>query len=69
MRVARSPLTFLNKFAVADVKTALELSDQQFLTKYNRKKPTTDDEIIFSCRLGMRTLKAAVTASSLGYKK
>uniref|UniRef100_A0A182NH53 Rhodanese domain-containing protein n=1 Tax=Anopheles dirus TaxID=7168 RepID=A0A182NH53_9DIPT len=51
------------------VRTELSLSPDAFETKYGRKKPTTDDPIIFSCRSGVRSGQAALEADQLGFKK
>lgn len=43
------------------------MSADNFLQKYGRQKPDKETEIIFHCRLGMRSLKAAQEASKLGF--
>uniref|UniRef100_A0A182LV89 Rhodanese domain-containing protein n=1 Tax=Anopheles culicifacies TaxID=139723 RepID=A0A182LV89_9DIPT len=50
------------------VRTELNLSSEDFEKKYGRKKPTTNDPIIFSCRSGVRAGQAALEADQLGYK-
>ncbi|XP_055322401.1 rhodanese domain-containing protein CG4456-like isoform X2 [Sitodiplosis mosellana] len=52
---------------LGEVNTALSLSDGQFKTKYNRSKPKLTDEVIFHCRIGMRSENAAIAANKLGY--
>jgi rhodanese-related sulfurtransferase len=54
---------------VLEVKDALNLNDDDFLKTYHRKKPGVEDEIIFSCRSGVRAEKGAQAAISLGYQK
>lgn len=54
---------------VGEVNTALSLSDSQFKTKFNRTKPNFNDEVIFHCKIGMRSENAAIAASKLGYTK
>lgn len=54
---------------VSKVKDALNLNDAEFNNKYQRNKPTVDDEVIFSCLLGGRAQKGADAAVGLGFKK
>lgn len=54
---------------VGEINTALSMSDRQFKTKYNRNKPESTDEIIFHCKIGMRSENAAIAATKLGYTK
>ncbi|XP_022095224.1 putative thiosulfate sulfurtransferase, mitochondrial [Acanthaster planci] len=55
---------------VLDVEAALQLSDDEFRAKYGRTKPEkSDDNIVFTCKKGIRSLKARDTARSLGFKK
>lgn len=62
--------SFLFEFlTVGEVDAALNMSDRQFKTKYNRNKPDVTDEIIFHCKVGMRSENAAITAIKLGYIK
>ncbi|KAH8306353.1 hypothetical protein KR018_008750 [Drosophila ironensis] len=51
------------------VSQELEASDQVFRAKYGREKPKPDTEIIFHCKIGRRSLKAAQAAASLGFTK
>ncbi|XP_014093205.1 rhodanese domain-containing protein CG4456 [Bactrocera oleae] len=46
---------------------AEDVRPQMFLSKYGRRKPNFDDEIIFTCRLGKRALKAAEIANAMGF--
>uniref|UniRef100_A0A182SVB7 Rhodanese domain-containing protein n=1 Tax=Anopheles maculatus TaxID=74869 RepID=A0A182SVB7_9DIPT len=50
------------------VAAELNLSPDAFEKKYGRKKPTTSDPIIFSCRSGVRAGQAAMEADKLGFK-
>lgn len=50
------------------VRSELSLSPEAFEKKYGRKKPSTSDPIIFSCRSGVRAGQAAFEADQLGYK-
>ncbi|XP_038052333.1 uncharacterized protein LOC119725039 [Patiria miniata] len=55
---------------VLDVEAALQLPDGEFRSKYGRGKPQkSDDNIVFTCKKGIRSLKARDTARSLGYSK
>lgn len=58
-------------FVVNDVQHTFSdaISSDNFEKLYNRKKPTNDQEIIFSCRSGMRAGKAATMLVQLGYTK
>jgi len=46
----------------------LAVSDQVFKSKYGRDKPKSDTEIVFHCKIGRRSLKAAEAATALGFK-
>lgn len=50
------------------VSQELAVSDQIFKSKYGRDKPEPDTEIIFHCKIGKRSLKAAEAAAALGFK-
>lgn len=51
------------------VEEALLTSPDDFKAKYQHEKPSNDQEVIFSCKLGGRAQKAADKATSLGFKK
>ncbi|XP_034486695.1 rhodanese domain-containing protein CG4456 [Drosophila innubila] len=53
---------------LGNVSQELAVSDQLFKSKYGRNKPKSDTEIIFHCKIGKRSLKAAEAANALGYK-
>jgi len=48
---------------------ALKLDSKTFNEIYDREKPGLNDEIIFSCLLGVRAQKGATIAVGLGFKK
>ncbi|XP_017113508.1 rhodanese domain-containing protein CG4456 isoform X2 [Drosophila elegans] len=50
------------------VSQELTASDQLFKSKYGREKPQPDTEIIFHCKIGKRSLKAAEAATALGFR-
>ncbi|EDW81203.1 uncharacterized protein Dwil_GK11151 [Drosophila willistoni] len=50
------------------VSQELSTSNEAFKSKYGRDKPQPNTEIIFHCKIGKRSLKAAETAASLGFK-
>lgn len=54
---------------VGDIQATLNWSSSQFKAKFSRDKPQQADEIIFYCKLGMRSEKAAIAATQLGYSK
>lgn len=54
---------------MGDVETAFRLTDKDFNKKYNRKKPSKSDEIVFYCKAGIRSDQAATAVSKLGFKK
>lgn len=56
-------------FPVGQVKTALQLSADEFKEKYGGEKPQQTDNIVFSCLAGIRSKQALETATSLGYKE
>lgn len=43
------------------------LSEEEFLEKYGRPKPTKDTKIIFSCRSGRRSASVQERMQKLGY--
>ncbi|XP_068156922.1 rhodanese domain-containing protein CG4456 [Drosophila tropicalis] len=50
------------------VSQELSTSNEAFKSKYGRDKPQPNTEIIFHCKIGKRSLKAAETAAALGFK-
>ncbi|EDX14154.1 rhodanese domain-containing protein CG4456 [Drosophila simulans] len=50
------------------VSQELAASEQLFKSKYGREKPKPETEIIFHCKIGKRSLKAAEAAAALGFK-
>ncbi|XP_017046914.1 rhodanese domain-containing protein CG4456 [Drosophila ficusphila] len=50
------------------VSQELSASEQLFKSKYGRDKPKPDTEIIFHCKIGKRSLKAAEAAAALGFR-
>lgn len=46
---------------------AEDVRPQRFQSKYGRQKPTFEDEIIFTCKMGRRALKAAEIANAMGF--
>lgn len=49
------------------VSQELAATGQAFKSKYGREKPQADTEIIFHCKIGKRSLKAAEAAAALGF--
>ncbi|CAD6993883.1 heat shock protein 67B2 [Ceratitis capitata] len=56
------PLDSVSRMLAEDVRP------QVFQSKFGRRKPSTEDEIIFTCKLGKRALKAAEIANAMGFK-
>jgi rhodanese-related sulfurtransferase len=54
---------------VSKVGEALTSTPGDFKAKYLHEKPSEDQEIIFSCKLGGRAQKGAEQAAALGFKK
>ena len=51
-----------------DLENILKNTDgKEFLSKYGKNKPTSNTPIIFSCRSGVRSAKAANIAINLGF--
>lgn len=50
------------------VSQELAAKDQLFKSKYARNKPQPDTELVFHCRSGVRSLKAAEAAVAMGFK-
>ena len=53
---------FLTILIVGELESALKLPNNEFQSKYGRKKPHFDDEIILSCHFGKRSQIAAEIA-------
>ena len=47
---------------------AFNLSDDEFQAKFGIPKPRLTDEVIFSCRSGQRSARAALAAEKAGYQ-
>ncbi|XP_011695310.1 PREDICTED: heat shock protein 67B2-like isoform X2 [Wasmannia auropunctata] len=45
----------------------VNLSDDEFLNKYGKSKPSKETKIVFSCRSGMRAKRAKESLQGLGY--
>ncbi|XP_065205703.1 uncharacterized protein LOC135835395 [Planococcus citri] len=50
------------------VKEALESTPEEFQHKYNAEKPKPEDNLVFICKSGVRSLQACETALKCGYK-
>ncbi|XP_072046030.1 thiosulfate:glutathione sulfurtransferase-like [Amphiura filiformis] len=51
-----------------ELKDALNLSDDEFKSKYGQCKPSkTDTNIVFHCGIGKRSIKALAVARAEGY--
>jgi rhodanese-related sulfurtransferase len=48
---------------------AFELSAQEFMNAFGFPKPTREETLVFSCAVGVRSLKAAKLAEESGYHK
>ena len=46
-----------------------DISEQEFKKLYGQRQPECGQEIIFTCRTGRRSARAAETAVKLGYTK
>ncbi len=58
----------LKFFSVGQVEEAFKLPDDKFEARYGRPKPSeTDDNIVFHCRSGKRSLTALEAARAQGY--
>jgi rhodanese-related sulfurtransferase len=53
---------------LGDIESALNLSANEFESKYGFKKPGKDEALIFHCRSGARSQKATDLALKLGFK-
>ena len=55
---------------MAEVKDALNLSDDEFKSKYGQAKPSkTDNNLVFHCGCGLRSIKALDAARAEGYNQ
>ena len=45
------------------------MTPERFKTLYGVEKPEDDDEIVFSCMMGVRSLTAVQIAEVIGYKR
>lgn len=48
---------------------ALKLNESDFQSKYEFPKPQLDAEVVFTCRSGVRSMKASLIAEGDGYHK
>lgn len=58
-----------NHLVVSKVGDALKSSSDDFKAKYQHDKPSSDQEVIFHCKLGGRAQRAADQAAALGFSK
>ena len=58
---------FTSFFVVADLPSALGLSDKEFEEKYSVAKPSKQSLLIFTCQMGGRAEMATKLARELGY--
>lgn len=57
-------------YLVDDIEKAFTMSDADFQAKYGVPKPKPDDDnLVFSCKLGLRGLSACEKVRKLGYEK
>jgi rhodanese-related sulfurtransferase len=54
---------------LSDLPTALRMTGEKFKEKYGFEKPTSDQEVVFYCRSGMRSSTASDVALRNGYTK
>uniref|UniRef100_T1IZR4 Rhodanese domain-containing protein n=1 Tax=Strigamia maritima TaxID=126957 RepID=T1IZR4_STRMM len=53
---------------LGQLQSALEMSDRDFKALFSAKKPKMEDEnVVFHCMIGGRSLKAVQLAEKLGY--
>lgn len=50
-------------------KLSVEFCSDEFKKLFNREKPSLETELIFMCKIGVRSQKATDLAKSLGYQK
>ncbi|VDP93410.1 unnamed protein product [Echinostoma caproni] len=54
---------------LGDVEEAFLMSDEEFKKTYHIPKPKkSDGNLVFSCRSGVRSMRALKTVENLGYK-
>ncbi|GAB0089894.1 Rhodanese domain-containing protein [Sergentomyia squamirostris] len=46
-----------------------DTSDEDFRKRFGRHKPSRDDEVIFMCKVGIRSEKAAQAVTQMGFHK
>jgi rhodanese-related sulfurtransferase len=56
-------------YKVKQVPDILTISNDEFKKRFNREKPTPNTEIIFHCKIGMRSQSAADACKQLGFNK
>jgi rhodanese-related sulfurtransferase len=54
---------------LGEVHDALQMTEEDFQSKYSRGKPSADDKIVMYCMGGIRSRRALNSALSLGYNK
>lgn len=54
---------------LSTLQASLTLSDAAFKEKFGRSKPSVNDDVVFYCKSGVRSTKAAEIAESAGFKQ
>lgn len=64
-------LHFMGTPKVGQVQTIFsdDTSNEDFRGRFGREKPSKDAQIIFMCKVGIRSDKAAQTVTELGFRK
>ena len=60
---------FFFLFSVGEVEQALQVPPEQFQQNYDATQPHKDQDIVFYCMAGVRSLTALETAQQLGFTK
>ena len=56
-------------FSVGELEAALEMSPDKFKSLYGSEQPESEDDIVFGCYSGIRSLTALILARQLGFEK
>lgn len=66
--VAEGMIPSAKHIRLDDILPALQLNEEDFVTKYGYPKFKRDETIIFYCRVGKRSAVAQYIAKKMGYK-
>ena len=52
-----------------ELESALTMSEEKYLVKFGFEKPSEDNDVVFYCHAGVRSLHATLLARKLGFDR